>query len=84
MSRYCSRNCSFLITMTYTIIQLRTVHEVAPKIKLCINDYNIESVSEKSIAYAQLAKKLLDKGAPLHCIGQSPRSCFKSLLFRMR
>jgi len=53
------------------------VHEVAPKVKLCINDYNIESVAEKSIAYAQLAKRLLDKGAPLHCIGQSAYSGLK-------
>ena len=50
--------------------QLRYAHEVAPKMKLCINEYNIESVNPKSLGMAKLAKDLLAKGAPLHCIGQ--------------
>ena len=38
--------------------------------KLCINEYNIESVNPKSLGMAKLAKGLLAKGAPLHCIGE--------------
>lgn len=38
--------------------------------KLCINEYNIESVNPKSLGMAKLAKDLLAKGAPLHCIGK--------------
>jgi endo-1,4-beta-xylanase len=37
--------------------------------KLCINDYNIETVNAKSQAMAKVAAGLLAKGAPLHCIG---------------
>ncbi|KAG7529478.1 hypothetical protein FFLO_05620 [Filobasidium floriforme] len=58
-----------LLGEDYLEFALRTVHEVAPNIKLGINDYNIESVNEKSMAYARIAKNLLDKGAPLHFIG---------------
>lgn len=49
--------------------------------KLCINDYNIETVNPKSQAMAKVAAGLLAKGAPLHCIGQSAmrlRGCLGS------
>lgn len=49
--------------------KLRYAHEVAPNMKLCINDYNIETVNAKSKAMATLSAKLLAKNAPLHCIG---------------
>jgi hypothetical protein len=39
--------------------------------KLGMNDYNMESVNEKSTAYARIAKRLLDKGVPLHFMGRS-------------
>ncbi|GHJ87960.1 hypothetical protein NliqN6_4362 [Naganishia liquefaciens] len=54
---------------SYIETALRYAHEVAPKMKLCINEYNIESVNPKSLGMAKLAKGLLAKGAPLHCIG---------------
>jgi len=44
-------------------------HAAAPKVKLYINDYNIESVNAKSTATLALAKKLLAQGKPLHGIG---------------
>ena len=50
-------------------IQLDYAHAAAPNVKLYINDYNIESVNDKSKAYAAIAKKLLDQGKPLHGIG---------------
>jgi endo-1,4-beta-xylanase len=52
--------------------KLRYAHEVAPKMKLCINDYNIETVNAKSKAMATLSAKLLAKNAPLHCMGMYP------------
>ncbi|KAJ9114911.1 Endo-1,4-beta-xylanase [Naganishia adeliensis] len=54
---------------SYIETALRYAHEVAPKMKLCINEYNIESVNAKSKSMAEIARKLLAKGAPLHCIG---------------
>ncbi|KAJ9121467.1 Endo-1,4-beta-xylanase [Naganishia vaughanmartiniae] len=54
---------------SYIETALRYAHEVAPKMKLCINDYNIETVNAKSKAMAKLSAKLLAKKAPLHCMG---------------
>ncbi|KAJ9095954.1 Endo-1,4-beta-xylanase [Naganishia friedmannii] len=54
---------------SYIETALRYAHEVAPNMKLCINDYNIETVNAKSKAMAVLSAKLLAKNAPLHCIG---------------
>ena len=53
----------------YIEIALRYAHAAAPNLKLYINDYNIESVNNKSMALQTIAKGLLDKGAPLHGIG---------------
>ena len=49
--------------------QLDYAHAAAPNVKLYINDYNIESVSNKSSALVEIAKELLAKGHPLHGIG---------------
>ena len=51
------------------IMQLEYAHEAAPNVKLYINDFNIESNNNKSQAYVQIAKSLLDQGAPLDGIG---------------
>lgn len=52
-----------------TVLQLEYAHAAAPNVKLYINDYNIESMNNKSLAYADLARSLLDQGAPLDGIG---------------
>lgn len=49
--------------------QLNYAHAAAPNVKLYINDYNIESVNNKSMALLDIAKNLLGQGAPLHGIG---------------
>ncbi|KAJ9098046.1 hypothetical protein QFC19_006481 [Naganishia cerealis] len=54
---------------SYIETALRFAHEVAPEMKLCINDYNIETVNAKSKGMAKVAANLLAKNAPLHCIG---------------
>ncbi|KAI9632470.1 xylanase [Dioszegia hungarica] len=46
-------------------IALDYAHAAAPQVKLYINDYNIESINNKSLAHAAIAKKLLSQGAPL-------------------
>lgn len=65
--------CEFLPSLLslelLTVLQLEYAHEVAPNVKLYINDYNIESMNNKSLAYAELARSLLDQGAPLDGIG---------------
>jgi endo-1,4-beta-xylanase len=48
--------------------------------KLCINEYNIESVNAKSKSMAEIARKLLANGAPLHCIGTCAALVEASLL----
>jgi endo-1,4-beta-xylanase len=48
---------------------LRWAHQADPRVKLVINDYNIEGLNPKSDAYYALAKALLAKGAPLDAIG---------------
>lgn len=49
--------------------QLDYAHAAAPSVRLYINDYNIESVNNKSAALVALAQTLLDGGHPLHGIG---------------
>jgi len=44
-------------------------HAAAPNVKLYINDYNIESVNNKSLAHAEIARNLLAQGAPLDGYG---------------
>lgn len=51
------------------IIQLDLARAAAPNVKLYINDYNIESVNNKSLALVQIAKNLLAAGHPLDGIG---------------
>ena len=50
-------------------LQLEHTHKIAPDVKLYINDYNIESNNNKSQAYVQLTKSLLDQNVPLDGIG---------------
>ncbi len=49
--------------------KLDYAHAAAPHVKLYVNDYNIESVGVKSLAYQAIAKKLLSQSKPLHAIG---------------
>ncbi|MEU1054123.1 endo-1,4-beta-xylanase [Streptomyces sp. NPDC005876] len=53
----------------YIADALRWAHEADPRVKLYLNDYNIEAVGPKSDAYYRLAKELKAKGVPLHGIG---------------
>lgn len=55
-----------LLTLT---CQLDYAHAAAPNVNLYINDYNIESVNNKSQAMLTIAKGLLRRGKPLHGIG---------------
>lgn len=41
----------------------------APNVKLCMIDYNIEAVNNKSEALLSISKGLLAQGAPLDGIG---------------
>lgn len=49
--------------------QFQYAHEAAPNLKLYINDYNIESMNNKSMVHAQLAKSLLDANVPIDGVG---------------
>ncbi|MER7571780.1 endo-1,4-beta-xylanase [Streptomyces sp. NPDC126514] len=53
----------------YIADALRWAHQADPRVKLYLNDYNIESVGPKSDAYYRLAKELRAQGVPLHGIG---------------
>nr|AHL20248.1 GH10 xylanase [Papiliotrema flavescens] len=53
----------------YLGIALDYAHQAAPNVKLYINDYNIETVNNKSQAMAALAKRILDNGHHLDGIG---------------
>ena len=44
-------------------------HAAAPDVKLYINDYNIESVNNKSTALLTIAENLLDNETPLRGVG---------------
>ncbi|MFJ6387755.1 endo-1,4-beta-xylanase [Streptomyces sp. NPDC091972] len=53
----------------YIADALRWARQADPKVKLYLNDYNIEAVGPKSDAYYKLAKELKAKGVPLDGIG---------------
>ncbi|MEU1319385.1 endo-1,4-beta-xylanase [Streptomyces tibetensis] len=53
----------------YIADALRWAHQADPRVKLYLNDYNIEGVGPKSDAYYRLAKELKAAGVPLHGIG---------------
>ncbi|ORX38166.1 xylanase [Kockovaella imperatae] len=53
----------------YLGIALDYAHAAAPNLNLYINDYNIESVNNKSQAMAKVAQGLLAAGKPLNGIG---------------
>ncbi|WP_320785098.1 endo-1,4-beta-xylanase [Streptomyces sp. CRN 30] len=53
----------------YIADALRWAHQADPRVKLYLNDYNIEGVGPKSDAYYALARQLRAEGVPLHGIG---------------
>ncbi len=53
----------------YIEVALKWAHEADPEAKLFINDYSVEALGPKSDGLYNLAKKLLEKGAPLHGVG---------------
>ncbi|MFJ4541576.1 endo-1,4-beta-xylanase [Streptomyces tibetensis] len=53
----------------YIADALRWAHQADPRVRLYLNDYNIEGVGPKSDAYYRLAKELKAAGVPLHGIG---------------
>ncbi|MFJ3446215.1 endo-1,4-beta-xylanase [Streptomyces sp. NPDC086081] len=53
----------------YIADALRWAHQADPRVKLYLNDYNIEGIGPKSDAYYRLAKELKAQGVPLHGIG---------------
>jgi endo-1,4-beta-xylanase len=53
----------------YIADALRWAHQADPRVKLYLNDYNIEATGPKSDAYYRLAKELKAAGVPLHGIG---------------
>ncbi|MFJ1960549.1 endo-1,4-beta-xylanase [Streptomyces massasporeus] len=53
----------------YIADALRWAHQADPRVKLYLNDYNIEGIGPKSDAYHRLAKELKAAGVPLHGIG---------------
>lgn len=53
----------------YIADALRWARQADPKVKLYLNDYNIEAVGPKSDAYYTLAKQLKAQGVPLDGIG---------------
>lgn len=53
----------------YIADALRWARQADPKVKLYLNDYNIEAVGPKSDAYYHLAKELKAQGVPLDGIG---------------
>jgi GH35 family endo-1,4-beta-xylanase/O-glycosyl hydrolase len=48
---------------------LRWAHRADPRVKLYLNDYNIEGLGPKSDAYYALARRLQRRGVPLDGIG---------------
>ncbi|MFE0477672.1 endo-1,4-beta-xylanase [Streptomyces sp. NPDC058947] len=53
----------------YIADALRWAHQADPRVKLYLNDYNIEGIGPKSDAYHRLAKELKAQRVPLHGIG---------------
>ncbi|MBP5940906.1 endo-1,4-beta-xylanase [Streptomyces acidiscabies] len=53
----------------YIADALRWARQADPRVKLYLNDYNIEAVGPKSDAYYKLAKELKAQGVPLDGIG---------------
>ncbi|MGX1371537.1 endo-1,4-beta-xylanase [Streptomyces canus] len=53
----------------YIADALRWARQADPKVKLYLNDYNIEGIGAKSDAYYELAKELKAQGVPLDGIG---------------
>ncbi|KAG8853988.1 hypothetical protein FRB96_007851 [Tulasnella sp. 330] len=63
-------NIWYNVTGSYYIkYALQVARETDPYARLYINDYNIETVSNKSNAYLNLVKGLLAEGVPLDGIG---------------
>jgi endo-1,4-beta-xylanase len=58
-----------IIGPDYLEYALRWANEADPNARLFINDYGVEGLSGKSDSLFQLAKELLERGAPLHGIG---------------
>ena len=53
----------------YIADSFRWANQADPRVKLYLNDYNIEGFSAKSDAYYQLAKQLLADGVPVDGLG---------------
>ena len=53
----------------YIADAFRWAHEADPKVKLYLNDYNIEGLNAKSDAYHELATRLLRERVPVDGIG---------------
>ncbi|WVQ97820.1 hypothetical protein IAU59_004935 [Kwoniella sp. CBS 9459] len=53
----------------YLATCLQYARDAAPDLKLYINDYNIESVNNKSIALANIVKGFLANGVPIDGVG---------------
>jgi endo-1,4-beta-xylanase len=54
---------------TYISNAFYWTHSVDPNAKLYINDYNIESINDKSDGLYSLVSKLLKDGIPIHGVG---------------
>jgi endo-1,4-beta-xylanase len=53
----------------YIADSFRWANQADPRVKLYLNDYNIEGFSAKSDAYYELAQQLLDAGVPVDGLG---------------
>ncbi|QNP73935.1 endo-1,4-beta-xylanase [Streptomyces roseirectus] len=53
----------------YIADALRWARQADPRVKLYLNDYNIEAIGPKSDAYYKLAKELKAQGVPLDGVG---------------
>jgi endo-1,4-beta-xylanase len=53
----------------YIADAFRWAHEADPRVKLYLNDYNVEGISPKSTAYLELVKQLLAARVPVHGMG---------------
>lgn len=53
----------------YIADAFRWAHQADPRVKLYLNDYNVEGINPKSDAYYELAQDLLADGVPLHGFG---------------
>ncbi|HEV2780682.1 MAG TPA: endo-1,4-beta-xylanase, partial [Actinophytocola sp.] len=53
----------------YIADAFRWAHQADPRVKLYLNDYNVEAGNPKSDAYFRLVKDLLRQGVPVHGFG---------------